>query len=145
MKKAIFKQIVLAAVCAFSSPAKAWDLSVDSLYQGDWLKLNEMYVEYRKFEDYNNPYMPEQNNWQFTGEFHNKVNAFNLIFWDTNLHLSMADNRVRYVGLEYYLGAHLTPWLDVLRFHHSQHVLEQTSNVHFPLEDSYGFRVYFKR
>ena len=137
--------IVSVLGCVFGSEAKSADLSLNSLYQGDWLKLDEMYVEYRKFETYKNPYMPDQKDWQFTGEFHNKMSAFNLVYWDTNLHLSAANDRIRYVGLEYELGAHVLPWLDTFKYHHSQHMLEETTEIHFPLEDSYGFRVYFKR
>lgn len=133
--------------CVFGSEAKAYDLNLDSLYNGDFLKVDQMYLEFRKYEDYRNAYLPDAKGWQFRGEFHNNLSAFSVLFWNTNLHLSMDRSQIRYVGLEYYLGLHLTPWADAIKYHHSEHVLEQEvpGNKKFPVEDSYGFRIYFKR
>lgn len=130
----------------YSSAASAYDLDLEGFSKGNWLKVDESYVEYRKYEAYRNPYLPDEKGWDFRGEFHNTFSAFNRLYWDTNLHMSMDESQIRYVGLEYYLGLRVFDWLHAVKYHHSEHVLDEPApdNRKFPVEDSYGVRVYFK-
>jgi len=142
----MFKTLITSMAVLFSLPANAYDLDLEGFYSGNWLSVDESYIEYRKYEAYRNPYVPDEN-WNFRGEFHNKFSAYKLVYWDVNLHMSMDESQIRYAGLEYYLGVKVTPWLDAIKYHHSEHVLEKEipGNKRFPVEDSYGFRIYFKQ
>lgn len=142
-----FKVTTIALAILISTPAKAYDLSLTEFYNGSWLNVDESYIEYRKYEHYRNPYLPDVDNWNFRGEFHNKFSLYSRLYWDTNLHMSMAGDQMRYAGLEYYIGFKIFSWFDLINYHHSEHSLDKVSpnNDKFPVEDSIGFRIYFKQ
>lgn len=123
-----------------------YSLMLNDFYTGDFLKLDEMYLETRKYDTFRNPYIPNEKHWNFISEFHNNMSFYKKIYWNTNLHMSMDEAQIRYVGLEYTMGAKVLPWMHIIKYHHSTHVLEvEKGNKAFPVEDSYGFRVYFKQ
>jgi hypothetical protein len=115
------------------------------LLDGKFLNVDESFIEYRKYEDYRNPYITNVTDWDFTGHFHNTYSIYKIIFWQTDLHLSATKEQVRYAGLEYYLGIHILPWLDAGRYHDSEHNMDHSSEFKYPVEDSYFIRVYFKK
>ena len=133
------KIIIVSALIA--SPAMAYEIEKPA----SWLNIDESYVEYRKFQDYRNPYIPEEKNWDFMGNFHNTYSLFKVIYWDTDLHLAANHSQVLYGGLEYRLGIHITDNLDVFKYHASDHIFDHTETNKFPVQDSYGIRVYFKK
>ena len=143
----MFKKLALIGAIFSSNIAWGYELNLDGFYNGDWLKVDESYVEYRKYQDYRNAYIPNQKDWDFTGHFHTTYSAYKYVFWQTDLHLNATTSQVMYGGLEYYLGVHAMPWLDVFKYHLSEHVFDHAAfdKEHFPLEDSYGVRVYFKK
>ena len=122
--------------------AKAIDYK---LVEDNWLKVEESYVEYRKYKDYRNSYVSDEKRWDFTGHFNTTYTAFTRIFWQTDLHLNATKDQVLYGGLEYRLGIHVMPYLDIFKYHLSEHVFDRKgTSDKFPVEDSYGLRVYFK-
>lgn len=112
----------------------------------DPLKVDEMFVEYRKVQGLRDPYYSkEQNsNWTQVGEFHLQLSALRRVYWNNNFHLRMDQSQVRHVGWEYTMGAKVTDWFHIIKYHHSQHCTECVRPERFPVEDSYGVRVYFK-
>lgn len=130
-----------------SSTALGYNLNLKSLESGDFLSVEEMYVEYKKYEAYRNPYYPpDKSDWTHKAEFHWTVNIGNRLYWKNNFHISMDQTpQVRHGGWEYYLGMKIFSWLDAVKYHHSEHVFEDKfKDKKFPVEDSYGVRVYFK-
>lgn len=115
--------------------------------KGDFLKVEELFIEYRKYEAYRNPYYPPgKNDWTHTGEFHWTVSVFERLYWDNTFHISMDTTpQVRHGGWEYYTGFKVFPWFHVIKYHHSEHSFEQKQSHKFPIEDSYGIRIYFKQ
>ena len=53
------------------------------------------------------------------------------------------NSRFHYVGWEYDTGFHLTPWLDIIKSHESQHAIDLFRDK-FEVVDSYGLRIKFK-
>jgi hypothetical protein len=145
MKNLLIVIFMLAG--ANKASAKEYSLLLDHLYSGDFLKVEEMYIETKKYDTYRNAYLPEEKKWNFSTEFHNNLSIFEKGYLNTNLHMSMDESQIRYAGLQYTLGAKLLPWLHAVKYHHSSHVLEKDvpGNKVFPVEDSYGIRIYFKK
>jgi len=137
-------KFLIVILCWFSTPVFA-----ESYYgyvkKGDFLKVEEMYMEYRKIEAWRNPYYPpEKDDWQFTNEFNWTVSMWDHLFWENKIHMSMDCCQIRHAGWQYYLGYRVFDWFSVIKYHHSEHVLENKYERRFPVEDSYGFRIYFK-
>lgn len=120
----------------------AWGYNL-GLSDGSFLSVDESYAEFRKYESYRNTMTPGKDDWEWTTEWHNTVSIYKRVFWDSNFHMSMDSSQIRYAGLEYYLGVKIMPYLQAIKYHHSAHCLD-TNCGRFPVEDSYGFRVYFK-
>lgn len=141
MKAITFLIILLATLD--STIAWGFNLQLD---MKEPLKVEEMYVEYRKYEAYRNTYYPpEKDDWTHTGEFHYTVSVLNRLYWQNNFHMSMDSTpQVRHGGWEYYMGLRIFKSFHLVKYHHSEHVFEDKFNRKFPVEDSYGVRVYFK-
>jgi hypothetical protein len=76
-----------------------------------------------------------------------KYGAYGL-WWDNNLHFdqSSEDMHIKAAGWRFTLGIDVLAVkgktkLSLIQSHHSQHVLEETRDTHFPLTDSYGIRL----
>lgn len=140
MKIALF---ILFFICTNNAFAANY---YNYINKGDFLKVEELFVEYRKYEAYRNPYYPPgKDDWTHTGEFNWTVSAFNRLYWDNKFHMSMdLTPQVRHAGWEYYLGFRVFNWFHLVKYHHSEHVMEDKFLHKFPVEDSYGFRIYFK-
>lgn len=135
----MLKRIVLLSAF-LSTKAQAFDFH---LKDGGLFNIDESYVEWRKYEAYRNSLTPGKDDWQWTAESHNTVSIYKRFYWDTNFHLSMDSSQVRYGGLEYYMGLKIMPYLSAIKYHHSVHCFDVDCG-RFPVEDSYGFRLYFK-
>jgi len=140
------RKILIAFFILFSTPIFA-ESYYGYLNKGSFLRVEELFVEYRKYEVYRNPYYPpEKNDWTHTGEFHWTVSILNRLYWENNFHMSMDETpQVRHGGWEYYMGFRVFNWLHAIKYHHSEHVFEDKFMRKFPVEDSYGIRIYFKR
>lgn len=135
------RNIIIALLAIFNTDiAWGWDLG---LTKGKFLDVDESYMEWRKYEDWRNPNTPDKHDWDWTAEFHNTVSLWKRLYWDTNFHMSMDSSQIRWVGLEYYMGIRIMPWLHVIKYHHSQHCTDMDCGK-WPVEDSYGARLYFK-
>ena len=139
------KRLFLAIIFLINSKAYSFDLGLDEHYSP--FKVDEMYIEYRKYQTLRDPYYPPEkdNEWDWTSEFHWKVSTFKRLYWDNNFQIRMDQSQIRHGGWEYYLGVKTFDWLDIIKYHHSQHCFEcENDKRRFPVEDSYGVRVYFK-
>lgn len=138
----MFRATVIALAILTSDIVWGYNLG---LKDGSFLSVDESYIEWREYESYRNPYMPDKYDWQWTGEFHNTVSIWKLLYWKTNVHMSMDETQIRYGGLEYYLGFKIMSYLHIVKFHHSQHCFDKQCVGKFPVEDGFGARVYFKQ
>lgn len=111
------------------------------------LQIQDVWVEYREIQFLRDPYYPDEKDqeWTRSAEFHWNTTILKYMYWDNNFHFRMDESQVRHVGWEYYLGLHVTDWMDVVKYHHSQHCAECQMERRFPVEDSYGVRFYFKK
>lgn len=60
-------------------------------------------------------------------------------YWKNDIHDMSASDRVRAVGWQWEGGMHITKYIDVFWFHHSQHSLDRDEGL-YPLENRYGIR-----
>jgi hypothetical protein len=142
----MFKSLVVFLILIDSSIA--WGESLYSkINKGEFLQVEQMYIEYKKYEAWRNPYYPVgKNDWTHGAEFAWTIGIFKRIYWDNVFHISMDETpQVRHGGWEYYLGLRVFDWLSVGRYHHSEHVFEDKFDRKFPVEDSYFVRVYLKK
>jgi len=54
-------------------------------------------------------------------------------------------SRFRNIWWDYTLGITTTDWLDIVWDHRSQHSLDMQNDSKYPVRDSYGIRIYFKK
>src|ERR1043165_8333037 len=113
----MLRALIIALTISASQTASAYDLDLEGFSKGNWINLDEMYIEWRKYESYRNAYLPDEKQWNFRGEFHNRMSMYERLYWDTNLHMSMDESQIRYVGLEYYVGFKWFPWLHAIKYH----------------------------
>lgn len=76
-----------------------------------------------------------------------KYNGYGL-YWNNLLHFDQSDRtgQIKAAGWQYEVGA--TIWqeegkdrIQIFKQHHSQHILEESRSVHFPVYDRYGIRL----
>jgi hypothetical protein len=114
----------------------------------EYITINEMNLEHYQYEVHRNPYFADaevQPDWRHHTRFNFQLGITDYIFWDNKLHMDFdgATTAIRHAGWEYTVGFRLTDWLDILRYHHSQHVLEDKFDTRFPNTDAYGVRITF--
>lgn len=128
-----YVSILLLCASAVAQPLCAAPLSVDKFY-----------IEYRNYTALRDPYFPGKEDWKRRGEFHFNLGLLNSrIYMENNLHLTMDSTQVREAGWEYTVGVRTFKWLDIVKYHHSRHSLEAVQSQRFPVEDSYGVRIFF--
>ncbi len=136
------RSLLLALAFLIATPAWGYNLNL-GIRDGSFLDVDESYVEWRKYETWRNTNTPEKEDWDWTAEWHTTLSLWKRFYWDTNYHMSMDSSQIRWVGLEYYMGLRIMPWLHAVKYHHSEHCADMNCG-RFPVEDSYGVRVYFK-
>lgn len=98
---------------------------------------------------YNDPDKPSDEHWTngYATNFNlNLVGTENVnLYLNNRVHGEATNSQVRQVGWKYELGVGFFDRLDLFWHHHSQHVLDASSNVktRFPLDNFYGFRMNF--
>jgi hypothetical protein len=61
------------------------------------------------------------------------------VYWDNTIHSDTNYSQFHTVGWHFYLGTHVTTFLDFQYEHHSQHVLDgELPYMKYPCADSYG-------
>lgn len=113
-----------------------------------YLKVTEMNIEHYQYEAHRDPYFAEaavKPDWRHLTQFNLELGVTPYLFWDNRLHMSFdrATTQIRHAGWEYTIGMRVTDWFDVLKYHHSQHVLEDKFEARFPNTDAYGIRIKF--
>jgi hypothetical protein len=115
----------------------------DKKYTYKLVDVNRLSLEHKQYQINHDPYFPGmEKNWTTKTDLYWDVRLWR-IFWDNDLHMGMDKSQVRTVGWKFIMGIHVTDWLDIVKDHHSRHVLEDRRDGHFPVEDSYGFRINF--
>lgn len=128
--------------------------SIASAGEYKLLSADRLDVEYTKLMPNNrDPYAP-----QYTGHWRDRaalkwdISVLGRAYWNNNTHTEMIDTgQVKTVGWEWEAGFHVWKHLDVYKYHHSRHIMDeepQTSSGDiitnsFPVEDSYGIRIRF--
>ena len=138
------KLLVLLALCAGSASAEPL-LSGRSDYS---LRLTEFSLSYLRYEHLRDPYYTELGDDRLVDEtsVNWRMQALKSLYFEGRLHFGMDTSpQVRSGGLEYTLGLEVLNWLDVVRYHHSEHVMEEERDARFPVVDSYGVRIYLVR
>ena len=84
---------------------------------------------------------PGQTEWQAETKLTANVTLWRY-FQDNQITGRTYGDRYRYVSWEFTHGFTLTPWLDVIHSHKSQHTIDLYSDK-FPVTDGYGIRLKF--
>jgi hypothetical protein len=119
------------------------------------LDLEKFGMEYWKTDQERDPYLPYQQPGSTTPGERWKDGAavtFNLtlaaigpasLYWDNRVHEDSTNKQVRFIGWEWEAGASWDRQVDIFWHHHSQHLLDQSSDMRYPLENHYGVRFTF--
>lgn len=116
------------------------------------LEVDYLAVETSKFEGRREASTPNtpQGDYQQRAALRWDVSLWKNIYWNNNTHCETTSGGVKTVGWLWEAGLRVTPWLDVFKAHHSQHVVDEPSQVRwegsagkFPNEDSLGVRLIF--
>lgn len=67
------------------------------------------------------------------------------LYWHNRVHGEGTDNQMRQVGWWYELGLNVYDKVELFWTHHSQHLLDATSEERFPLDNFFGARLVFLR
>lgn len=134
----MYRKVIIVGLILLSTKAFAFDHD----YTYKLVDVDRLSVEHKWYETNRDPYFPDKNDWTTKTDLYWSVRLYR-IFWDNDVHMGMDKSQVRTVGWQYILGIHITDWLDLVKDHHSRHVMENTLPQHFPVEDSYGFRLNF--
>lgn len=107
-------------------------------------KVDELSVEALNYEAYRDPYFPDHGQTDFKHEVNTrfKVTLLNSIYFQNRYFIGIDNSpQVRHAGLEYTLGLEVFKWLDIVRYHMSRHVLEESRPHRFPVTDAYGIKL----
>lgn len=108
------------------------------------LNVEKFSYEHKWTDKVRDPFIPNERNWRYKDNLYWNVSIFKEFFWDNNVEMYSTDSKVLSVGWQFYMGVRVTDWLDIVKDHHSRHVMEEERPSHsFPVEDSYGFRLNF--
>lgn len=108
------------------------------------IEVEEMSVEALNYEAYRDPYFPEHGQNDFKHEINTrfKVRVLSAIYFENRFFMGIDNSpQVRHAGLEYTLGLEVFKWLDIVRYHMSRHVLEESRPFRFPVTDAYGVKI----
>lgn len=113
------------------------------------LDVEKLDIEYLKLDPENrDPKAPQYTgSWGYRSSILWDVSIYHFLFWENRVHTASAGEgqSVKEVGWEYRAGIRIIPELDVLIYHHSQHLLDETTQIaqKFPVDNGYGFRIHF--
>lgn len=113
------------------------------------LEVEKLDLQYIKLDPNNRvSYAPSYTgDWGAETSLEWDVALYHYLFWQNNIHTSsIGDNGpVKTVGWEWTAGIRVIPQLDIIAYHHSQHVLDEQPQTtqKYPVENGYGFRVHF--
>lgn len=137
--------VLLISTQSFAQdPSKTKPLLGGSNYYhtGSVFKLEAMDFEHRKIEALRDPYFPNKDDWNNSTNFHFRIGLLKAFYWDNVIHMEMDQSQVRAGGWEWTMGLRVFSWMDVVKYHHSRHVMEESRQMKFPVEDSYGIKIY---
>jgi len=119
------KYVLALALLTTAAEAKVRDLSLD---------LKRM--------PYNRDYLfPGQQYWGYETRLNADVDI-GRFFMDNQITGRTFDSRYRYVSWGFDVGIRLTPWLDIVHSHLSQHAIDLYRET-YPVVDSTGIRIRF--
>jgi hypothetical protein len=104
-------------------------------------KVRDLSLDLKRMP-FNRDYLfPEQQYWGYETRFNADVDV-GRFFMDNQITGRTYDSRYRYVSWGFDIGYHLTPWLDVVHSHLSQHAIDLYRPA-YPVTDAYGIRLRF--
>lgn len=107
-------------------------------------EVEELSIEGLNYTAYRDSYFPDHSQTDFKHEVNTRFKVRILkSFYFENRYFMGIDNspQVRHAGLEYTLGLEVFRWLDVVRYHMSRHVLEESRPYRFPVTDAFGIKI----
>ena len=119
------KKLYLLLLLSLPAQARVRDLSLDLKrmpFQRDFL-------------------FPDQTTWGYETRLNADV-SLGVYFLDNRITGRTYDSRFRYVSWGFDHGIHVTPWLDLIHSHLSEHAIDLYRDK-FPVRDSYGVRIRF--
>jgi hypothetical protein len=138
-----FIGVMLGALIAITAEAKPLFDQNDTSYR--LFKVEEFSIEHLNYQANRDPYFPEhsQTDWQFMDNFNFKISILGSFYWQNRFHMSMdkPDHQIKSAGWEHTMGLEVFKWLDLVKYHHSRHVLEESRPYRFPVTDAWGFKI----
>ncbi len=110
------------------------------------LDVDKLSLEYAKIRNQRDGYyLVDDPHFDYRMAFLVNIRLLGYGYWQNDIHMMAADDRVRAVGWQWEAGAHILKNADVFWYHHSQHVMERESprGQTYPLENRYGVRINF--
>jgi len=138
----------LLVIIALLSADIAWGEGTLVAPSKELIGLDEFSIEYFKYEARRDAYYPEyptQGRWEGGSKVNYTLGIFPGLYWRNTLFFSYEKQggQIRDAGWDFELGARVTKWLDVYRYHRSSHGLEyiHPDNTKFNVVDTYGIRI----
>jgi hypothetical protein len=111
------------------------------------------YIDLYKNEHVYDTYLyPLDSGLSYGAAFHNDFTFIKFgkysTFVNSNVHFDQHKDtgHIKHGGWEYLLGLSLIPdKVELIKYHHSQHVLEETRPGHFPVTDFVGIRIHISK
>lgn len=104
-------------------------------------KVRELSLDLKRMPFQRDYLFPERTNWGHEVRLNADMDV-GPYFLDNTITGRTYDSRFRYVAWGFDHGFHLTPWLDVIHSHLSEHAIDLYRDK-FPVRDSYGIRIRF--
>jgi hypothetical protein len=104
-------------------------------------KVRDLSLDLKRMPFNRDLLFPEKEYWGYETRLNADVQLGNF-FMDNQITGRTYDSRYRYVSWGFDIGYRLTPWLDLVHSHLSQHAVDLYRD-RFPIVDSYGIRLRF--
>jgi hypothetical protein len=113
-----------------------------------FVTLEDMSVEYFKYETHRDAYYPDypaQGRWEGGSRVNYTLGLLRGFYWRNTLFFSYEKQgaQIRDAGWDWEAGVRVVRWLDLYKYHRSSHGLEYVhpDNLRFPVTDTFGFRI----
>lgn len=125
-------------------------IAISIVGKADLINLDELSLDYKNYGMVND----HQRDLLLAPEFPKEGINLNInttfasyMFWNSSIESATTSSQYRAVGLETRIGVRLHDQLELMYYHHSQHVLDrEEGNIgKFPSEDAVEIKLYFYR
>lgn len=116
-------------------------------------EVKEFNLDLLRLKDYRDPYYPGKDDFKSYVGLNWNVGAYDRLFWDNTVFMYSDSYQVRNVGWKFDAGLKLTDNFSLIYHHLSRHDLDHAredlefggNRPKFPIENSFGVRVDFKK